>query len=95
MNSTFQKYITPLLSLFGAITIYAQESVKKDSSNIEVIHFKENIAERYSGNEFNYSINDSGGVNLVQQVLRKFFGWLQDLFGFDIDYIDYQTLLAF
>ncbi|WP_411768050.1 hypothetical protein [Winogradskyella sp. A3E31] len=92
MNSTFQKHITSLLSFFGAITIYAQESVKKDSSNIEITRFKENISERYSGDEFNYSINDSGGVNLVQQVLRKFFGWLQDLFGFDIDYIDYQTL---
>jgi hypothetical protein len=73
--------------------VFAQEkSIQKDSSNIEVIYFKDNIKERYSGNDFNYTINDTGGVNLIQGVLRKFFGWIGDLFGIDIDFLDYQTL---
>jgi hypothetical protein len=28
----------------------------------------------------------------MQRILRKFFGWLADIFGFDIDVLDYQTL---
>ncbi|MBO3116617.1 hypothetical protein J4050_07660 [Winogradskyella sp. DF17] len=67
-------------------------TIKKDSSNLEVRPFNENIAERYTGNDFNYDINDTGGVNLMQRILRKFFGWLSDVFGFDIDFLDYQTL---
>lgn len=72
-------------------TLSAQETVKKDSSNITVTYFKDHIKERYEGNSFNYSINDTGGVNLIQSVLRKFFNWLGDLFGIDID-VNYKTL---
>lgn len=66
--------------------------IKKDTSNVDVTYFKDAIKERYQGDEFNYDINDSGGVNLIQKVLRKFFGWLGDLFGVDIDFVDYKTL---
>lgn len=78
----------------GPWQFWSQENntIKKDSSNLEVRPFNKNIAERYSGNEFNYDINDTGGVNLMQRILRKFFGWLSDIFGFDIDFLDYQTL---
>ncbi len=62
-----------------------------DSTNIEVRYFKEHIKERYQDDSFNYSINDTGGVNLIQRVLRKFFNWLNDVFGFDIN-VDYLTL---
>lgn len=72
-------------------TGFAQDAVKRDSSNIEVTYFKENIKERYEGDSFNYSLNDTGGVNLIQKVLRSFFGWLGDVFGFDID-VNYQLL---
>ncbi|GGI57205.1 hypothetical protein [Winogradskyella haliclonae] len=94
MNSLKTKYITAL-GLVSSIALSAQESVKEvalDSSSIDITPFKEGLSERYSGNDFNYSINDTGGVNLVQQVLRKFFGWLRDLFGIDISYINYKTL---
>lgn len=78
----------------GPWQFWSQENnaIKQDSSNLEVRPFNKNIAERYSGNEFNYDINDTGGVNLMQRILRKFFGWLSDIFGFDIDFLDYQTL---
>jgi hypothetical protein len=71
---------------------FSQDSIQKDASNMKVTYFKEAIKERYKGDAFNYSINDTGGVNLIQSVLRKFFSWLNDFFGFDIDFINYQTL---
>lgn len=73
--------------------MYAQDGiVKSDSSNLDVTYFKDNFKENYSGDDFNYSINDTGGVNLIQRVLRKLFNWLADVFGFDVDFIDYQTM---
>lgn len=85
------------LSTFGIFLsntpfCFAQESIQKDTFNIKVIYFKEAIKERYKGDDFNYSINDTGGINLIQRVLQKLFGWLSDIFGFDIDFIDYKTL---
>ena len=71
---------------------FSQDGIQKDSSNIKVTYFKEALKERYKGDNFNYSINDTGGVNLIQRILQKFFGWLNDIFGFDIDFINYQTL---
>ncbi|EGV44254.1 hypothetical protein BZARG_810 [Bizionia argentinensis JUB59] len=69
-----------------------QNTIQKDSTNITVRYFKDGINERYSGRDFNYDLNDSGGINLIQEVLQKFFRWLGDIFGFDVDFIDYQTL---
>ena len=85
------------LSTFGILLTnttfcFSQDSIQKDTSNIKVIYFKEAIKERYKGDDFNYSINDTGGINLIQRVLQKLFGWLSDIFGFDIDFIDYKTL---
>ncbi|NNC46463.1 MAG: hypothetical protein HKN99_11320 [Winogradskyella sp.] len=70
----------------------AEASMQRDSSQIDIRYFEENIANRYPGDEFNYAINDTGGVNLMQRALSKFFKWLSDIFGFDIDFIDYQIL---
>jgi len=85
------------LSTFGILLTnttfcFSQDSIQKDTSNIKVIYFKEAIKKRYEGDDFNYSINDTGGINLIQRVLQKLFGWLSDIFGFDIDFIDYKTL---
>lgn len=71
---------------------FAQDSVKRDTSQTQVKYFKDGIKERYNGSDFNYNINDTGGINLLQRVLQKFFNWLQDIFGVDIDFIDYKTL---
>lgn len=71
---------------------FSQDSIQKDSSNVKVTYFKEVLKERYKGDDFNYNINDTGGINLLQRILQKFFGWLSDVFGFDIDFINYKTL---
>ncbi|WP_299110480.1 hypothetical protein [uncultured Winogradskyella sp.] len=94
MNKFHPKHInTFLMSVFGTTLLWAQDAiVKKDSSNLDVTYFKDGFKDNYSGSDFNYSINDTGGINLIQRVLRKFFNWLGDIFGFDIDWIDYQTL---
>jgi len=94
MSNSKTKYITAL-GFVSTLVLNAQDTVKKvvkDSSEIDVNHFKDGLTERYSGDEFNYTINDTGGVNLVQRVLQKFFGWLSDLFGFDVSFINYKTL---
>lgn len=94
MNRISLKHITVwAITLACSSITCAQESiVKRDSSNIDVTYFKDNFKESYSGNDFNYSINDTGGINLIQRILRSFFTWLGDIFGFDIDWLDYQTM---
>ncbi len=71
---------------------FSQDRIQKDSSIIKVTYFKDAIKERYKGDDFNYSINDTGGINLLQRILKKFFGWLNDVFGIDIDFINYKIL---
>lgn len=85
-------YLTICCFLMTLPSCFAQDTIKKDSSIVEVTSFKENIKDRYADSDFNYNINDTGGVNLIQGLLRKFFKWLGDVFGFDIDFVDYQTL---
>ena len=76
----------------GTSYCFSQDSIQKDSSNIKVTYFNEVIKERYKGDDFNYNINDTGGINLLQRILQKFFSWLGDIFGFNIDFINFQTL---
>ncbi|WP_417195899.1 hypothetical protein [Bizionia sp.] len=83
--------VSGLLFIKHAVAV-AQNKIQEDSTDITVTYFKEGILDRYSGNDFNYNINDTGGVNLLQQLLRKFFNWLGNLFGIDIDFVDYETL---
>ena len=92
MNKALKITYLLCLTLFSFTSVSAQElEIKKDSSSIEVTYFNENINDRYNGSDFNYSINDTGGVNLIQSVFKKFFGWLQDIFGIDID-VNYKVL---
>ena len=94
MSKSQLKHInTFLMTTFGSALLWSQDVVvKRDSSDLDVTYFKQNFKENYSDSDFNYSINDTGGINLMQRVLRKFFNWLGDVFGFDIDFIDYETL---
>lgn len=78
--------------LFSGLVSAQDEVIPRDSSQVDITYFKENFKEKYSGDDFNYDINDTGGINLMQQILRKLSGWLGDLFGFNIDFIDYKTL---
>jgi hypothetical protein len=82
-----------IATVFGTSLLWAQDAtVKRDSSDLDVTYFKENFKDNYAGDDFNYAINDTGGINLMQRILKKFFNWMGDLFGFDIDFIDYKTL---
>ncbi|WP_111683652.1 hypothetical protein [Winogradskyella tangerina] len=94
MNKLKLKHIGILImASLCAFTLNAQEAiVKRDSSNLDVTYFKENFKNNYSSDDFNYSINDTGGINLIQRILRSFFNWLSEVFGIDIDYIDYKVL---
>jgi hypothetical protein len=84
---------TLIVSFFGSSLLWSQDdTIKRDSSHVDVTYFKDNFKDNYSGNDFNYTINDTGGINLMQRILSKFFNWMGDLFGFDIDFIDYKTL---
>lgn len=86
------KLVFSFLALVNLVLSAQETEVKIDSSGVDVTSFKDNFKEAYSSDDFNYEINDTGGVNLMQRILRKFFGWLGEIFGFDIDFMDYKTL---
>ena len=68
MSNRKTKYIT-VLGFMSTLVISAQDTVRKvarDSSDIDVNYFEEGLTKRYSGNEFDYSINDTGGVNISE-----------------------------
>ncbi|SFU55387.1 protein of unknown function [Pustulibacterium marinum] len=79
-------------TVFFQLYCYAQQTVKQDSSNIRVKNFSEDLPEKYSGSDFDYVTNDSGGTNLLQEILAKFFRWLGDVFGIDTSWIDPKIL---
>ncbi|MCT4628265.1 hypothetical protein [Winogradskyella sp.] len=90
---TLKHISTGCFVFINTLIVNAQDAIiKKDSSQIEVTYFKENFKENYTGSEFNYSINDTDGINLIQRILRTFFNWLGDIFGFEVDWLDYKTL---
>jgi len=91
MSSFFAKVYLNFSSVLYRIQAVSPDDIKQDSSAVNVTRFKENIKERYSGSEYNYSINDTDGINLIQVIFRKFFKWLGDIFGFDID-VNYEML---
>lgn len=92
-------HISVTFGLFlSTVYCFSQDSIQRDSSNIKVTYFKDAIKDRYKGDDFNYSINDTGGINLLQRILQKFFEWLRNIFvwlknalGIDIEFIDYKT----
>lgn len=94
MNRASYKHISALVlgTCCGMISKAQDVGIPKDSSDLDVTYFKDNFKDGYTGDDFNYSINDTGGINLMQRILRTFFNWMSDLFGFDIDFIDYKTL---
>lgn len=94
MNSVLKHIRFYLLWIFTClITVsYAQTEIQTDSTEVVVKQFEDNIQDRYQDSDFNYNINDTGGVNLIQGLFRKFFKWLGDIFGVDIDFVDYRTL---
>lgn len=92
MNNWFKHIITVFIIGISSYCNAQLEGVKVDSSAHQVTYFKDQIKKRYQGGDFEYSVNDTGGVNLLQGALRKIFGWIGDLFGFNPDFIDYQTL---
>ncbi|MEO1033602.1 MAG: hypothetical protein AAFX55_19610, partial [Bacteroidota bacterium] len=53
-----------VLVLIYALNLNAQDAIiKRDSSALEVTYFKDNFKDNYAGDDFNYSINDTGGIN--------------------------------
>jgi hypothetical protein len=94
MNKATYKHISALVtSTFCSSMLWAQDAIiRRDSSKLDVTYFKDNFKDNYPGDDFNYSINDTGGINLMQRILKRFFDWMGDLFGFDIDFRDYKTL---
>lgn len=91
-NLKYHKHNISVGLLFCHGYCFSQDNIQKDSSNLKVTYFKDAIQKRYTGDDFKYNINDTGGINLLQRVIQKFFNWLNDVFGFDIDFINYQTL---
>lgn len=74
-----------------SVNLVLAQKIKTDSSFLKITPFKKNIKDRYTSRDFNYDVNDTDGINLLQKILRGFFGWMRDVFGLDLD-INYELL---
>ncbi|UOB18042.1 DUF4129 domain-containing protein [Abyssalbus ytuae] len=84
---TFILYILLLLPavIFSqSKTDSVKYTIQIDSSKINIKEFSENLNEKYSSREFDYSIKDGESQNLLARFLSWIFKWLNDTFGIEI-----------
>ena len=77
---------TFLMNLLG-ITTYAQKdslAVQIDSTSLKAHTFSEDLRSIYNSEEFNYQVDESVGVNLLERFINWLFHILQDLFGIEV-----------
>jgi len=59
--------------------------LKEDTTQIlEKRSFEDNLADKYTGEEFNYNIKDGEAQNLLERFLNWFFQMLRDTFGINL-----------
>lgn len=98
----------PLLLLFfyfGNVTAATQDSliVKMDSIKIIQRSFEEPLAEKYTGDVYDYDTMEGEAENLITKYLTKFFRTIAEWFGVDINpstlvflnYMMYLLLILF
>ncbi|OQD42628.1 hypothetical protein BUL40_08855 [Croceivirga radicis] len=83
------KTVTFLLGfLLGCYLSWGQtnDSIVKYDTNIslEQRNFEKDLQEKYTGDEFDYTITTGESQNLLTRFLAFFFNWLADTFGFTI-----------
>lgn len=88
-----------LITLFSVFIFFQfshaeenREIIKDSISTLKVKPFANNIADKYKDGEFDYTTNDTDGINLLQLLLEKFFNWLKDMFGIDLSFLNSQIL---
>ncbi|WP_299607875.1 hypothetical protein [uncultured Aquimarina sp.] len=59
-------------------------SVSIDTSEITIHEFKEDIPERYSDKDFDYTTAEGEAENILARIINWFFNGLQDIFGIEI-----------
>ncbi|GLB51627.1 hypothetical protein NBRC110019_06660 [Neptunitalea chrysea] len=90
-----KKLLLFILLVLVQFTTEAQETVPPveiDSAKIEVQSFSENLQEKYNDSDFDYTSNDTGDVNLMRNIFKKLFGWTEDLFGIELDFMTRKIL---
>lgn len=102
MNRFLQIFI--FFFVFG-IPIWAQESsdIAIDSSAVDQRHFEKDIAERYTGNQYNYDSLEGEADNLILRGIQWFFDKIGNVFNIEfspamyllIEKIVYALLIAF
>ena len=67
--------------------------VQIDTSNIEVKQFKEDLSQKYQGNEFEYESSLEGeSENFIARALRWVLNKIAETFGFDMDPATYEIV---
>ncbi|MGY3793662.1 hypothetical protein [Aquimarina sp. 433] len=59
-------------------------SVSIDTAEITIHEFKEDIPERYSDKDFDYTTAEGEAENILARIINWFFNGLQDIFGIEI-----------
>ncbi|NKI31880.1 DUF4129 domain-containing protein [Croceivirga thetidis] len=75
-----------LCSFFGFTQVEKDSlSLAEDKNSIlQERNFEDGLNERYSGEEFDYTIKTGESANLISRFLRWFGNWLNDTFGIQI-----------
>lgn len=96
MNYKITLHILFFFSLFCGIS-FAQESqtINIDSSQVSTRKFDTQLSEKYTGRDFDYSVETGQSQNYLIRAIQWFFEKLGKLFGIDVDPGMYETVEIF
>lgn len=80
-------YLLIFLSFFCGFTQQEKDSVQIPIDENQVLNtrsFDDDLTEKYTGDEFDYSSQEGEAQNLVKRFLNWFFGWIDESFGINL-----------
>lgn len=92
VNRLFIISLSLLNTIVGSASVSDSLTVAVDSSKIVQKHFSGNLADKYSGNDFDYDTVEGEAENLLGRAINWFFNKIGDIFGIDISPAMYEII---
>ncbi len=92
MNKFFFILLFLLKTFVGFASVSDSLTVSVDSSKVVQKHFSENLADKYTGTDFDYETMEGEAENFLGRAINWFFNKIGDIFGIDISPVMYEVI---